>query len=64
MTSKRMTVAEEAHWSYQLEWMTNWGYNIRYQGPFGHPPDEVVWLREQARYMTHLANAQARRAAP
>jgi hypothetical protein len=55
-----VTPEEEAHWRYVLEHMTNWGYNTRYQGPWETPPDEVAWLREEARYRCHLADALRR----
>jgi hypothetical protein len=57
----RMTPEEEAHWRYQLELMTNWGissYGITGLHKF---PDEVAWLREEARYHCHLANAYNKR---
>lgn len=62
-----MTPQEEAHWRYTLEYMTNYGYNAR-KGMVGSTfgmdvPDEVSWLREEARYKCHLANAEKRRAA-
>lgn len=58
-----MTPETEAHWRYTLEHMTNWGswaYGSIYKPK---TPDEVAWLREEARYHCHLANAQQRRAA-
>lgn len=56
-----MTAAEEAHWRYQLEAMTNYRFGDRVGAVWNQVPDEVRWLSEQARYMVHLANAQRRR---
>jgi hypothetical protein len=58
-----MTPHEEAHWRYQLELMTSWGYHSRYQAPWNKPPDEVKWLCEEARYQCHLADALRRASA-
>lgn len=55
--TQSMTPELEAHWRYQLERTSNWGYMSRYQAPWLKDPDEVVWLREEARYQCHLANA-------
>lgn len=52
-----MTPENEAHWRYQLEFMTNWGHNNRYIAPWSQSPEEVIWLREEARYKCHLADA-------
>jgi hypothetical protein len=62
-----MTPELEAHWRYQLEKMTNWGFDSRRDmvgNNFGMQiPDEVAWLREEARYNMHLATAHLRRQA-
>jgi hypothetical protein len=60
-----MTPEVEAHWRYQLERMTNYGHDLNHISAYRYPniPDEVAWLREEARYQCHLANAQKRRAA-
>ncbi len=57
-----MTPETEAHWRYQLERYTNWGYHNRYQAPWSKPPDVVAWLCEEARYQCHLADALRRAA--
>lgn len=60
-----MTPEEEAHWRYMLERMTNFGHNYDKVGAYYgiKVPDEIAWLREEARYKCHLANAEKRRAA-
>lgn len=57
-----MTPEEEAHWRYQLEILTSWGYHDRMinQDTWNKVPDEVAWLREQARYKGHLATVHLR----
>lgn len=55
-----MTPHEEAHWRYQLERMCNWSFDNRYQAPWNTPPAEVDWLREEARFKCHLADAHRR----
>lgn len=59
-----MTPEEEAHWRYQLEILTSWGYHQKHVMPmFDNVPSEIVWLREEARYMNHLATVHIRRKA-
>ncbi len=55
-----MTPEEEAHWRYQLELMTNWGHGYTMVGGLNAPPEEVIWLREEARYKSHLATVYLR----
>ena len=59
-----MTPEEEAHWRYQLEILTSWGYHAKHiTGTFDNVPEQIVWLREEARYNVCLANVHRQRLA-
>jgi hypothetical protein len=63
---RSVTPEIEAHWRYQLEYLTSWKYhsgNIL-NGGLSPAPAEVRWLCEEARYQCHLADAHRRRLEP